>query len=74
MRHLFASAMLAILNQFVVEATEVKEGSSSRFESFEKLMDQFEFQWEVHEVTTDDGYILNMFRLVGPREESRLYD
>ena len=37
-------------------------------------MDQFEFQWEVHEVTTDDGYILNMFRLVGPRDDSRLYD
>ena len=47
--------------------------SKDNFESFENLMEQFQFDWEVHSVTTDDGYILNMFRLVGPKANASLY-
>ena len=43
------------------------------FLSFEKAIARYEFEWEVHPVITEDGYILNMFRLMGPRANSELY-
>ena len=66
----FATTMLA--TALVLSHGVIAEEKQS-FESFEQLMDQFEFEWEVHPVTTDDGYILNMFRLVAPKPDSDLY-
>lgn len=53
---------------------DIQADGSRQFETFEALMDQFEFEWEAHSVTTDDGYILNMFRLVGPKPGAQLFD
>ena len=48
----------------VAEAACVED--HDRFPSFSAAMAQFEYDWEPHTATTEDGYILTMFRLAGP--------
>ena len=36
------------------------------FKSFHKIITKYDYDWEVYPVHTNDGYELNMFRLVGP--------
>ena len=49
---------------------KVSEHERSVFKTFDEAVSQYDYDWEVHPVTTEDGYILNMFRLVGPKEGS----
>ena len=37
-----------------------------KYWSFSHALEQFEFDWEPHTATTDDGYTVTMFRLQGP--------
>lgn len=65
---IFASSVFA----FLANAGRVENHEES-FESFQNVIEQYEFAWEAHSVTTEDGYILNMFRLVGPTPRSTRY-
>lgn len=37
-----------------------------KYHTFSEAMDMFEYDWEPHTVTTEDGHILTLFRLAGP--------
>ena len=54
-------------------AQAASEHDKISFLSFEKAISRYDFEWEVHPVTTQDGYKLNMFRLIGPKPDSDLY-
>ena len=49
-------------------AAKATEHERTVFKSFDEAVSQYDYDWEVYPVTTDDGYKLNMFRLVGPKE------
>ena len=53
----------AILASAAAAASEVDQ---DKYLSFHLAIRQFEFDWEPYTVTTDDGYVLTMFRLQGP--------
>ena len=57
----FASVAL-----FAVSAYAACEEDHHRFPTFSAALEQFEYAWEPYTTTTDDGYILTMFRLAGP--------
>jgi lysosomal acid lipase/cholesteryl ester hydrolase len=42
------------------------EHDHEKYHSFSHSLAQFEFDWEPYTVTTEDGYLLTMFRLQGP--------
>ena len=42
------------------------EADHARFPTFSEAIGQFEYDWEPHTTTTEDGYVLTMFRLAGP--------
>ena len=42
------------------------EADHEKFPSFSEAIDQFEYDWEPYTSTTEDGYQLTMFRLMGP--------
>lgn len=60
----FAASLVAFTTS--VRGAHASEHEKIVFRSFEEAIGKFEFDWEVHQVTTADGYILNMFRLLGP--------
>ena len=60
---LSVAAAMAAVTQVVCAAT--KEDKHN-FKSFHKLMKQHNYDWEVYTTNSEDGYELNMFRLVGP--------
>ena len=51
---------------FGVLANAACEEDHERYASFSDAIDQFEYDWEPHTTTTEDGYILTLFRLAGP--------
>ena len=66
---LIATSSLALTAQ----GAPASEHERTVFESFDRVVSRFEFDWEVHPVTTEDGYMLNMFRLIGPTPDSKLH-
>ena len=37
----------------------------AKYPIMDRLMADWNFSWEVHTVTTDDGWLLDMFRITG---------
>jgi len=44
----------------------VTDENRHKFWSFHESISQFEYDWEPYTATTEDGYQLTMFRLMGP--------
>jgi len=42
------------------------EADHEKYHTFSHNIEQFEYDWEPYTTTTEDGYILTMFRLAGP--------
>ena len=57
-----AAAMAGVIDQCFA-ATEQQQAI---FKSFDDAVSKYDYDWEVYPVITDDGYKLNMFRLLGP--------
>ena len=66
---LISTGTLALMSQ----GAPASEHERTIFESFDRVVSRFEFDWEVHPVATEDGYMLNMFRLIGPTSDSKLH-
>ncbi len=54
-------------------AARASEHEKHIFKTFDQAIAKFEFDWEVHKATTEDGYVLNMFRLLGPLPNSKMH-
>lgn len=63
-----ASALALLSAQSLAKASDEERNI---FKSFDEAVSQYDYDWEVHAVTTEDGYKLNMFRLVGPKEGTK---
>ena len=50
--------------EILSEDTEVGKAPPDFYKSFQEIVMQNGFGFETHPVTTDDGYILNVFRIV----------
>ena len=60
MKYLAAAAAIALAANAATEADHLK------YHSFSLAVGQFEYDWEPYVATTEDGYILTLFRLAGP--------
>ena len=60
---LSVAAAMAAIPQFCFAASKKDR---HKFKSFHKLMKKHNYEWEAYSTNTEDGYELNMFRLVGP--------
>ena len=64
-----AISAIALINP----AYAATEHEKILFNTFDTAISRYEFDWEHHQVVTDDGYILSMFRLTGPTPTSKLH-
>ena len=60
---LSVAAAMAAMPQFGLAASKEDK---HKFKSFHKLMKKHNYDWEAYQTHTEDGYELNIFRLVGP--------
>ena len=51
---------------FAVSVRAAMEHDHVKYHTFAEAIGQFEYDWEPYTTTTDDGFILTMFRLAGP--------
>lgn len=56
----------ALISTKTLAKGQATEHDKTVFQSFDQAVSQYEFEWQTYKVVTEDGYILNMFRLVGP--------
>ncbi len=56
----------AIATIMAVTARAACEADHEKYHTFSEAIEQFEYDWEPYTTTTEDGYILTMFRLAGP--------
>lgn len=56
----------AIAATIAISANAATEHDQHKYESFSHAISLFDYDWEPFTTTTDDGYILTLFRLAGP--------
>ena len=57
---LSVAAAMAMTSQL---SSAASNGDHERYHTFGEAIYQFEYDWEPYTTTTDDGYILTLFRL-----------
>jgi len=51
---------------FALSAKAATEEDQQKYHSFAHAIDQFDYDWEPFTTTTEDGFVLTLFRLAGP--------